>query len=86
MIKVIVCSGRYPDPDNGNRATKCEKVCTEECPLKQGMEKLDRFLKFPCYLGIIIPAVYITLAKGEKEKAARLYINQAKEEAKCTLE
>lgn len=64
----VMCHRSYPE--DGHR-----QVCNvpfAECPLQH--KDYQKVIEEPCCYGLWIPAKYLTEAKGDKQKAARKYI------------
>lgn len=76
-MKVIMCHARLFK--SGAPPTHCSRIEDGTCPLRT--RKFRQLLKEPCYKALWIPTRFLTATKNDKQKAARLYLEEA-----CLLE
>jgi len=67
----IVCMSHYSNI--AGKPIQCEDRNSPRCPMHSG--EWRKLQEEPCCSAIVIPARYITEAKGKKSLAARKYID-----------
>lgn len=69
----FLCYGTYPKA-GGSLKQDCPNKGTPSCIMNMG--NLKKLAEEPCYHAIFIPARFLSLADGDRKKAAEAYIKE----------